>query len=66
LRIDRTDIVDAAWADNGPGGLATAPYDASQGTVLGRHGRIHVSRDGDDTIWVGGGPVTCVSGDVEL
>jgi PhzF family phenazine biosynthesis protein len=136
LRIDRAEIVDAAWADNGPGwvavllegadavlalqpgfvdldlgvvgpyppdsptafevraffpktgataedpvtgslnaslaqwllesGRACAPYVASQGTALGRSGRIHVSRDGEGTIWVGGGTVTCVSGQVDL
>jgi PhzF family phenazine biosynthesis protein len=47
-------------------GRATAPYVASQGTVLGRSGRVHVSQDDDGTIWVGGGTVTCVSGEVEL
>jgi len=47
-------------------GRATAPYVASQGTVLGRAGRVHISRDEDGTIWVGGGTVTCVSGLVEL
>ncbi len=136
LRIDRSAIVDASWADNGPGwvavlldsaeavlavrpgptdldvgvagpypagspaafevraffpkdgitvedpvtgslnaslaawllrtGRATAPYVASQGTALGRAGRVHISRDGDGTIWVAGGTVTCVSGQVEL
>ena len=136
LRIDRADIVDAEWADNGPGwvavmladadavlalrpgvvdldigvvgpypegspqafevralvpkdgstdedpvtgslnaslaqwllriGRARAPYVASQGTALGRAGRVHVSRDPDGTIWVGGGTVTCVAGEVEL
>jgi PhzF family phenazine biosynthesis protein len=136
LRISRTDIVDASWADNGPGwvavllasaeqvlalrpgqvdldvgvagpcapgsdaafevraffvsngvsvedpvtgsfnaslaswllrtGRATAPYVASQGTVLGRAGRVHISRDADGSIWVAGGTVTCVSGQVEL
>jgi PhzF family phenazine biosynthesis protein len=136
LRIDRAEIVDAEWADNGPGwvavllasadavlalrpgfvdldlgvvgpypqgspqafevraffpkdgstvedpvtgslnaslaqwllrtGRASAPYVASQGTVLGRSGRVHVSCDPDGTIWVGGGTVTCVSGQVEL
>lgn len=135
LRIDRTEIVDAAWADNGPGwvavllpsaeavlrlepgfvdldvgvagpyppgspaafevraffprngataedpvtgslnaalaewlvgsGRADPPYIVSQGTALGRSGRVHVSRD-DGRIWVGGGTITCVSGDVEL
>jgi PhzF family phenazine biosynthesis protein len=136
LRIDRGDIVDAEWADNGPGwvavllrdadavlavrpgpvdldvgvvgaypkgsphafevraffpkdgatvedpvtgslnaslagwllrtGRATAPYVASQGTALGRAGRVHVSVDDEGTIRVGGGTVTCVLGEVEL
>jgi PhzF family phenazine biosynthesis protein len=137
LGIDRGDVVDAEWADNGPGwvavlldsadavlalrpgvtdldlgvagpypagspqafevraftpklgggtdedpvtgslnaslaawllrtGRATAPYVASQGTALGRQGRVHVSRDDDGTIWVGGGTVTCVDGHVDL
>jgi PhzF family phenazine biosynthesis protein len=47
-------------------GRATAPYVASQGTVLGRSGRVHISRDADDTIWVGGGTVSCIAGRVEL
>jgi PhzF family phenazine biosynthesis protein len=136
LGIDRGDIVDAEWADNGPGwvavllrsadavlalrpgitdvhlgvagphppgspqafevrafvpkdggtgedpvtgslnaslaewllrtGRATAPYVASQGTVLGREGRVRVCLDADGTIWVGGGTVTCVTGQVTL
>jgi PhzF family phenazine biosynthesis protein len=136
LRIDQSAIVDASWADNGPGwiavlldsaeavlavrpgptdldlgvagpypagsptafevraffpkdgilvedpvtgslnaslaawllrtGRASAPYVASQGTALGRAGRVHISRDADGTIWVAGGTVTCVSGQVEL
>jgi PhzF family phenazine biosynthesis protein len=47
-------------------GRASAPYIASQGTALGRSGRVHISRDPDGTIWVGGGTVTCVSGQAEL
>lgn len=47
-------------------GRASAPYVARQGTVLGRAGRVHISRDADGTIWVGGGTVTCISGTVEL
>jgi PhzF family phenazine biosynthesis protein len=47
-------------------GRASAPYVASQGTALGRRGRVHLSRDADSTIWVGGGTVTCVRGDVDL
>jgi PhzF family phenazine biosynthesis protein len=137
LRIDRDKIVDAQWADNGPGWIAvllesadavlalapgfigdldigvagpsppgaeeafevraffpkdgttvedpvtgsfnaslaqwllstnraTAPYVAQQGTALGRRGRVHVSRDDDGAVWVGGGTVTCVAGAIEL
>ena len=47
-------------------GRVTAPYVASQGTAMGRRGRVHVSRDADGQVWVGGGTVTCVSGTVEL
>jgi PhzF family phenazine biosynthesis protein len=136
LRIERDEIVDAAWADNGPGWVAVllrsseavlalepaavdldvgvagpyppgspeaievrafvpkhgatdedpvtgslnaslaqwllgsgrlqAPYVARQGTTLGRAGRVHVSQDPDGTVWVGGGTVTCVAGEVDL
>ncbi len=47
-------------------GRAEAPYVVSQGTVLGRSGRVHISIDSDGTIWVGGGTVTCVTGHVDL
>jgi PhzF family phenazine biosynthesis protein len=47
-------------------GRAQAPYVVSQGTVLGRRGRVHVSRDDDGTIWVGGTTITCVRGEVDL
>jgi len=47
-------------------GRVSAPYVAAQGTALGRAGRVHVSRDDDGTIWVGGGTVTCIAGEVEL
>jgi PhzF family phenazine biosynthesis protein len=136
LGLDRDDIVDASWADNGPGwvavllrdvdtllalkpapsdlklglvaptpvgsetsfevraffpdngvstedpvtgslnaslamwllgsGRATSPYVASQGTALGRRGRVHVSTDDTGAIWVGGGTVTCVAGEVTV
>jgi PhzF family phenazine biosynthesis protein len=137
LRIDRGKIVDAQWADNGPGWIAVllesaeavlavrpgfigdldigvagpslpgadeafevraffpkdgttaedpvtgslnaslaqwllstnrakAPYVAQQGTALGRRGRVHITRDDDGTVWVGGGTVTCVTGEIEL
>jgi PhzF family phenazine biosynthesis protein len=136
LRIGRGDVVDAQWADNGPGwvavllesadavlalrpgeadlnvgvvgpypagslaafevraftpmlggvgedpvtgslnaslagwllasGRATAPYVASQGTALGRRGRVHISRDAGGTIWVGGNVSTCLDGRADL
>src|SRR5262249_36833341 len=47
------------------GGLAPNTYVASQGTVLGRAGRVHVERDGDD-IWIGGNIVTVVKGTMDL
>jgi PhzF family phenazine biosynthesis protein len=47
-------------------GRAAAPYVARQGTVLGRDGRVYIDRDDDGTIWVGGGTVTCVRGEIEL
>ncbi|HWC68023.1 MAG TPA: PhzF family phenazine biosynthesis protein [Acidimicrobiales bacterium] len=47
-------------------GRVEAPYVASQGTALGRSGRVHVAQDADGTIWVGGGTITCITGDVDL
>ena len=47
-------------------GRAQAPYVARQGTTLGRSGRVYISTDADGQVWVGGGTVTCVSGNVEL
>jgi predicted PhzF superfamily epimerase YddE/YHI9 len=47
-------------------GRATAPYVAAQGTVLGRAGRVHVAQDPDGTIWVGGGTITCIRGEVDI
>jgi PhzF family phenazine biosynthesis protein len=47
-------------------GRASAPYVVSQGTALGRLGRVHVSCDPDGTIWVSGQTITCVTGELEL
>ena len=47
-------------------GRARTPYVASQGTALGRQGRVHLSTDDGGTIWVGGRTITCVSGTVSL
>lgn len=47
-------------------GRLQAPYVAAQGTVLGRRGRVHISQDDDGTVWVAGGTITCVSGQIDL
>jgi PhzF family phenazine biosynthesis protein len=46
-------------------GLAPTRYVASQGTALGRAGRVHVEQDGEQ-IWIGGHSVTCMHGEVRL
>jgi PhzF family phenazine biosynthesis protein len=48
-----------------PAGLAPEGYIASQGTALGRAGRVHVTRTGDD-IWIGGDTVTCIEGTIRF
>lgn len=47
-------------------GRVDTPYVARQGTVLGRMGRVHLSRGADGGIWVGGATSTIVSGTVDL
>ena len=47
-------------------GLAPAKYVAAQGTVMQREGRVHIERDADGTVWVGGASVTCINGVVAL
>ncbi len=47
-------------------GRATAPYVARQGTALGRAGRVHVTQDAGGGVWVGGGTVSCIRGEVDL
>jgi PhzF family phenazine biosynthesis protein len=42
-------------------GLAPDTYIASQGTALGRAGRVHVARVGSD-IWIGGETTICIDG----
>jgi PhzF family phenazine biosynthesis protein len=46
-------------------GIAPSSYIASQGTVLGRAGRVHVHK-ADGEIWIGGNAVTCIDGSVTL
>jgi PhzF family phenazine biosynthesis protein len=45
--------------------LAPERYVASQGTALGRAGRVFVERVGSD-VWIGGYSVTCVEGSLTL
>ncbi|MDO9434213.1 PhzF family phenazine biosynthesis protein [Hydrogenophaga sp.] len=47
-------------------GIAPARYVAAQGKAMARAGRVHVERDADGTIWIGGASVTCIEGQVSL
>ncbi|MHB1874880.1 MAG: PhzF family phenazine biosynthesis protein [Streptosporangiaceae bacterium] len=47
-------------------GRVTGSYLVSQGTVLGRRGRVRLSRDDDGTVWVAGATVTQIRGEVDL
>ncbi len=47
-------------------GHMPAHYLAGQGQTLGRDGRVHVERDVDGTLWIGGDVVTCIDGQVTL
>jgi PhzF family phenazine biosynthesis protein len=46
-------------------GLAPSAYVVSQGVTMGRAGRIHVERIGDE-VWIGGAVVTCINGVLTL
>ncbi|WP_053132152.1 PhzF family phenazine biosynthesis protein [Pseudomonas sp. MIACH] len=46
-------------------GLAPDCYVVSQGTAMGRAGRIRVERQGDE-IWVGGAVAVCIEGRLQL
>lgn len=47
-------------------GRAPDRYVAAQGTALGRAGRVHLERDADGQVWVGGATVTVLAGDAAL
>ena len=47
-------------------GHLPAAYLAGQGECLGRAGRVHIERDADGQVWVGGESVTCIAGTVTL
>lgn len=42
------------------------PYVATQGTNLGRAGRVHIDADTDGQIWVGGAVADLITGTVEI
>lgn len=46
-------------------GIAPPAYIASQGTALGRQGRVHVVQDSTG-LWIGGAVTTCIAGRVTL
>jgi PhzF family phenazine biosynthesis protein len=46
-------------------GVAPSSYVASQGSALGRMGRVHVERNGSET-WIGGAVTTCIAGTLTL
>ena len=46
-------------------GRLSSPYVASQGTVLGRAGKVYVEQ-ADGEVWIGGDAVTCIDGAVDL
>ena len=47
-------------------GRISAPYTASQGTLLGRTGRPRISQDHEGSVWVGGATHTIVEGLVDI
>lgn len=49
----------------GSGRLA-APYVASQGSALGRAGRVHISQDDDGQVWVAGTTRTLIEGTIDV
>ena len=48
------------------GGRLPASYIAAQGTAIGRRGRVHVTKQDDGAVWVGGETTTTVHGEVHL
>ncbi|MDA7417036.1 PhzF family phenazine biosynthesis protein [Xenophilus arseniciresistens] len=47
-------------------GHLPAQYVAGQGQCLGREGRVHIARDADGLVWVGGDVAPCITGSVLL
>jgi PhzF family phenazine biosynthesis protein len=46
-------------------GVAPSSYVVSQGTALGRMGRVYVTREATET-WIGGAVTTCIAGTLSL
>jgi predicted PhzF superfamily epimerase YddE/YHI9 len=46
-------------------GMAKDSYVVTQGTALGRAGKVFVDRI-DDDIWIGGDVVSCIEGTVDF
>jgi len=47
-------------------GQVVPPYTASQGTAMGRAGRVRISEDADGSIWVGGATRTLIEGSADI
>lgn len=47
-------------------GRAGAPYVASQGTAMGRRGRVSISEDATGRVWVGGASVAAIEGFIDI
>jgi PhzF family phenazine biosynthesis protein len=47
-------------------GELPARYVAAQGAALGRAGRVHIERDAQGQVWVGGDCVRVIAGEVTL
>ncbi len=47
-------------------GILPSHYTATQGTALGRQGRVNLTQDAGGQVWVGGHSVTCITGQVTL
>lgn len=61
-----TGSLNASLAQWLAGEVLPASYVASQGTALGRRGRVHVHTAEDGTIWVGGDTLTTIQGTLAL
>lgn len=61
-----TGSLNASLAQWLAGEVLPASYVASQGTVLGRRGRVHVHTADDGVIWVGGDTLTTIQGTLAL